>query len=189
MLEKSFQKNIFGESINLIELSIDRLDEMWNYSADSRLYEYFEFEPHQSRDDTEVYLDKLIHRCEEGKSYRWFIEISKTSKVIGTFGVHDINLLRNSCEISYAVSPSYWGKSMFKCTLDMALDMLINKLLFHRIVAITASDNIRSVKSLSNFGFLKEGELQDYYYNNNKDKRYNAMLLALVSDNYTKVYN
>jgi len=54
--------NIYGNEINLIEISLDCLDNMWAYSSDERFYEHFEFDVYKSRDETRDYLLKLTQR-------------------------------------------------------------------------------------------------------------------------------
>ena len=172
-------KNLSNEDIELISLDMKYLDDMFEYSSDPRLYDYFEFPPQKTIKETERYLKKLIKRSSAKSAYWYFIKIKKDSKVIGSLGIHDIDLQRNSCEISYAISPKYWGKGIFSSVMELALDYLINDLSFYRINALTAKDNIRSNKALQKFGFIQEGTLVDYYKKH--DERYfDASLYALL---------
>ena len=52
MMMKLFN-NIYGNKFNLIELSVDYLDDMFQYSSDDRLYEHFEFPPSENLEDKE----------------------------------------------------------------------------------------------------------------------------------------
>ena len=49
---KNLFDNIYGDKINLIELSLDYLDDMFEYSSDDKLYEYFEFIPQRNIENT-----------------------------------------------------------------------------------------------------------------------------------------
>ena len=60
----SLFNDIDGDDIRLIKLSLDYLDDMWEYSSDHRMYEHFEFEPQKKLLDTKKYLNKLIERPE-----------------------------------------------------------------------------------------------------------------------------
>ena len=44
------------------KLSMAGLEEMHRYSKDSRLYEYFEFEPFREIEETKAYIQKLFKR-------------------------------------------------------------------------------------------------------------------------------
>ena len=172
-------KNITGSKIKLIDLDLKHLDDMFEYSSDARLYEYLEFEPHKKSDDTKVYLKNLIKRSNQQNAHWWFIQLRDTLKVIGSFGIHDIDMNRNSCEISYALSPKYWGKKIFSDVMKLALDYLVKDLSFHRIMVVTAKNNVRSIGAIKKFKFEQEGILKDYYHDSD-NKRYDAAIFSLV---------
>ena len=53
-------KNISGPKIKLIDLDMKYLDDMFEYSSDSRIYEYLEFEAHKTKNDrTKLYCKKV----------------------------------------------------------------------------------------------------------------------------------
>ena len=116
--------NIYGDKFNLVELSFDYLDDMFEYSSDDRLFEYFEFPPQKNYPNTKEYLENLIKRSNRDDAYWWFIQLKESSKVIGSFGMHEIDLRKGCCEISYAVSPNYWGSGAFMEILNMFLQRL-----------------------------------------------------------------
>ena len=74
--------------------------------------------------------------------------------------MHNINLTKRSCEIGYGLHPDVWGKKYFKEVLSLVIDYLFNDLNFHRIVAITNSNNLPSIYGLISLGFIKEGKLK-----------------------------
>ena len=118
-------KNITGKKLKLIDLDMKYLDDMYEYSSNPRMYEYFEFEAHKTKNETKSYLKKLIKRSNKKNAHWWFIQLKKSSKIIGSFGVHDIDRIKNSCEISYAISPKYWGKNVFSEVMEIVLDYLV----------------------------------------------------------------
>ena len=158
---KNLFDNIYGDNINLIELSLDYLDDMFEYSSDDKLYEYFEFIPQRDIENTREYLVNLMKRSDRTNAYWWFIQFKETSKVVGTFGIHSIEIRRGNCEISYAVSSNYWGKGVFIEALNMVLKSLFNDFNFHRVTAVTSSQNIRSINALKKVGFKEEGVFRD----------------------------
>jgi adenylylsulfate kinase len=178
--------NISDENIELVELDMKYLEDMFEYSSDPRLYEYFEFPPQQTIEETKEYLERLIERSNIESANWVFIKTKKDSKIIGTFGVHDIDLMRNSCEISYALSPNYWGKGIFSATMKLALNHLINKLHFYRITAVTAKNNIRSTQALQKYNFIQEAVFIDYYRNLNGDYFDASQYTLLISKNKEK---
>lgn len=172
-------KNLIGAKVNLIDLDLKYLDDMFEYSSDKRLYEHLEFEPHNNKKDTEKYLINLIKRSNEQNAHWWFIQLKDTLKVIGSFGIHDINMSRSSCEISYALSPKYWGEKIFSDVMKSVLDYLIDDLSFHRIMVTTAKKNTRSIGAIKKFNFEQEGMLKDFYHDSNNN-RFDAVIYSLV---------
>lgn len=183
MMRNKIRNKIEGDFVNLVPLSVSCLDDMWEYSSNPLLYEHFEFNQQMKKNETKVYLEKLIERSNGYKAHWWFIKINDESKVVGTIGVHEIEESRKSCEISYAVSPDYWGKGVFVSALDLMLKYLTNEMKMHRITATTSEKNIRSINALKKFGFCEEGMMRDYYCGENG--YFNAILLSLIVNNST----
>lgn len=175
--------NIVGDNFNLIELSFDYLNDMFEYSSDERLYEHFEFQPQTDLNQTKEYLVNLIERSKKDDSHWWFIQSKSNQKVIGSFGLHEIDFRKGCCEISYAISPEYWGSGAFMEVLNNSLRRLFYDFNFHRITAVTASLNFRSINALKKVGFKEEGLFQDFYLDY-KGNRGNATSLALLSKDY-----
>ena len=182
----SLFNDIDGNDIRLIKLSLDYLDDMWEYSSDHRLYEHFEFGPQKKLLDTKKYLNRLIERSNGVDAYWWFIQIKETSKVVGSFGIHHIDFHRNACEISYAVSPKYWGKGIFIKSLTAVLKTLIYNFNFHRITAVTSSSNVRSINALKKVGFKEEGVFRNFYCGEG-GIRFDATTLSLLDFEYIPV--
>ena len=78
-------KNITGKKLKLIDLDMKYLDDMYEYSSNPRMYEYFEFEAHKTKNETKSYLKKLIKRSNKKNAHWWFIQLKKSSKIIGSF--------------------------------------------------------------------------------------------------------
>jgi ribosomal-protein-alanine N-acetyltransferase len=176
-------KDIFGKDINLIKLDMNQVHDMWKYSNDPKMYEHFEFGPPKSISDTKDYLKRLITRSNGIDAYWWFIQLKETKKIVGSFGVHDIDYHKKSCEISYGLSPSLWGKGVFINALNLVLDRFIRQFDFYRITAVTSSNNIRSIKALKKIGFKEEGSFRDFYLKDN-GVRYNATILSLLAHEF-----
>ena len=174
---------LYGKRIRLSELSLSGLQDMYEYSKNRLLYKYFEFEPQKNRKETKEYLIKLLKRSEAENAHYWFIRLIGDNKIIGTFGVHDIDQRKKSAEVSYGMSPDYWGKGFFKETLRIVLDYLFFECNFYRVNATTRSDNLPSVKGLESVWFQKEGVLRDYYLSYNGE-RHDAAILAILRHEY-----
>ena len=63
-------REIQNNQIKLISLNIKYIDDMWEYSKQKTLYEYFEYDCHKNKKETESYLKKLIKRTEKNARKR-----------------------------------------------------------------------------------------------------------------------
>ena len=180
--------NLYGDRINLIDLidvGIRGLDDMYEYSCKPSFYKYLEYEPHKTKDETLAYLYKLIERSKSESGHYWFIMYIENQKIIGSFGLSEIDFRKGSLEIGYGLSPEYWGIGLFNETLMMVLRYLFAKLNYCRVSAKTASVNIHSIKALEKVGFIKEGVMRDYYLST-EGTRYDATLLSILRDEFYK---
>ena len=181
-------ESLEGQKASLINLDENYLDDMWEYSSDERLYEFFEFGPPAEKQELIDYFHLLLRRASKEDAHWWFVRCNGEDKVIGSFGFHDYSSSRKSCEISYAISPSYWGRGFFSEALELGLDFLFDKLDANRICATTAADNLRSIKALEKRGFRKEGQLREFYKNENRGY-FDAVILSLLKSNNPSLKN
>jgi len=178
-------KNLETDRTKLTKINESALYDMFEYSKNSLLYKYLEFKPHKLLDDTRKYLQKLIKRCEEGNAHYWLIRLKNNNKLIGTFGVLNIDLRKMDAEIGYGLSPEYWNQGYFKEVLKAVLIFLFEEKNFHRIWATTQSDNVPSIKGLKSVGFVEEGLLREHYYSFD-GKRHDAKILSILLREYNE---
>ena len=174
-----------SERLEFIGIGMFGLEDMHEYSVIDDFYKFLEFPAHKDKKDTEEYLKKLIRRSERDDAHYWFIRLKENGKIIGTFGLHDIDWRKNIGEVSYGISTKYTRKGFFKESLSRIMDYAFQDLSFHRLCATTRFDNIGSIKGLNKCGFLEEGNLRDYYLNPD-GTRYDAVILSILKAEYIK---
>ena len=183
-LKKPTFSNQLGERLDLIKVNMKGLDDMHEYSILPKFYRYFEYGPFTSKKETRKYLKRLIELTKSSKCHYWFIRL-KDGKIIGTFGVGDINVNRLSAEISYGISPFFWGHGYFQETLNLALNHMFFDLGFYRISSKIHSENTNSIKSLKKIGFKKEGILRDFLSFKDR-KRANVITFGILKHEFTR---
>ncbi len=117
-------KDLHSERLDLVQINKDGLPDMHEYSIKREFYEYLEFEPFKTIEETKEYLEKLIKRSNSEIAHYWYIRLKENKKVIGTFGLLDYNIRKGSTEIGYGLSPDYWGGGFFKETFMIVLKHL-----------------------------------------------------------------
>jgi [ribosomal protein S5]-alanine N-acetyltransferase len=174
-----------GKRVKLIHLDDKWLDDMFEYSSNPLLYKYFEFEPQKTFIESKNYLTRLKERNNVDTAHYWFILFKNENKVIGSFGIHDIDWRKKDGELSYGISPEYWGKGIFQEILQIVLEFLYKIRGFHRLIATTREDNYPSIKGLEKIGFIKEATLRDYYLSYD-GSRYNAVIMSILNNEFKK---
>jgi len=175
--------DLYSDRINLKQIGMYGLDDMYEYSIIDSFYDFLEFLPQKSINDTKEYLEKLLTRHHNDNAHYWFVELKENNKIIGSFGIHDIDWRKKIGEVSYGISPNYGKKGYFSEALHTVLKHCFKEMQFHRVCATTRVDNIGSIKGLLKIGFKKEGILRDYYLNY-EGKRYDAAILAILKKDY-----
>jgi [ribosomal protein S5]-alanine N-acetyltransferase len=156
-----------NRNLYLTKVTMDGLEEMHEYSKDERLYKYFEFKPFKSIKETRQYLQKLIDRIGtailDRKYMYWFIRTIKDNKIVGSIGLIDIELGRDSASWGYAIAPEVWGKGYILETQLIITNYFFDVLKMNRLWGITSTENGPTISSILSAGFQKEGVLRDYY--------------------------
>lgn len=175
--------DLLGRSLRLSELDASGLAEMYAYSHDPAFYEYLEFPPHRSIEDTASYIEKLCRRMEDGNAHYWFVRRKVDDAIVGSFGVHSIDWRKGSAEIGYGIAPAHWGRGYFSEAARLVLDHLFRGLHFYRVTATTVVSNLASTRGLERLGFEREGVFRGYYLTE-AGERLDAGVYALLRDDY-----
>jgi ribosomal-protein-alanine N-acetyltransferase len=161
--------NDFSKDIYFERLSISGLEEMHRYSIDVRLYEYLEFDPFLTIDQTRAYLEKLLNRISNNgdkSAMYWFIRRKSDDYLIGTAGIVNINFNRKSAEWGYGIDPELWGYG-YIFQIQEALKYYVFEILnLNRLEGITMINNEKTKSSLIACGMKNEGILRQFYCKN-----------------------
>lgn len=149
------------------------LEEMHKYSIDERLYEFFEFKPFKTIEDTQNYIKKLLN---ERMSYNgnkkrgmyWFIRRSSDKKLIGTASLTNIQYSRKSIEWGYGIDPNLWGYGYILKIQEILKKYVFEELSFNRLHGITMLGNEKTISSILSCGMTNEGIVRDYYFKDGK---------------------
>jgi ribosomal-protein-alanine N-acetyltransferase len=155
--------------------NIDAGDLVLREILESDSKDYFEY---MSRDEMEGFLTKenrpqTLEKAEEELKYwgslfptkrsiYWAIALKDTNQMIGTAGFNMISFVNSRAEISYDLSPEYWGRGVMLKSIKAILRFADLSLGIIRVQATVITDNDRSIKVLERCGFIKEGLLQKY---------------------------
>ena len=156
-----------SREIYLTRISMDGLEEMYEYSKDERLYQYLESDPHESIKDTEKYLRSFLDQVGDKVMGRtrivWFVRRVSDSKIIGTAGLIYIDYARQMTSWSFGLSPEYWGKGYTLGLLEIMKKYVFDDLCMNRIHGDTWSENKPVIGALLATGVQNEGILRQRF--------------------------
>jgi ribosomal-protein-alanine N-acetyltransferase len=169
-----------GARIRLISPRDEYLDDILEYSVMPRFYDFLEYAPFKDKQETRNFLDKIQKRSDGVTGHYWFIYHKEAKKVIGTFGILDIDKRKGSAELGYGLSPVFWGSGLFSEALNLVIDYFFALPWSHRLFVKTAEANTASINAVLKAGFQQEGVFRDYYLNEKTGQRSNAVLLSML---------
>ena len=159
--------NDSNRNIYFTRISMSGLEEMHAYSIDERLYEYLEFEPFKTIEDTKHYLQKLMGLESDGHSEKtaicWFVRKVADDKMIGTARLVDIDYKRQSVVWGYGIDPRLWGKGYIFEIQELLKEYIFEKLCLNRLSGMTMVNNERTKSALLATGCREEGIFRQYY--------------------------
>lgn len=99
---------------------------------------------------------------------RWTIVRKTDDQRIGTCGFHKWSRPHRRAEIGYDLSPAYQGYGYMTEAVEAMLQHGFRRLKLHRIEALVAVENTRSLALLQRVSFQQEGLLREYFWSNGK---------------------
>ncbi|WP_285767482.1 GNAT family N-acetyltransferase [Peribacillus sp. SI8-4] len=102
----------------------------------------------------------------ENRAIRWGIERSDTKELIGTIGFHAYSPKYRRAEIGYELDPAHWHMGFASEALKEVMAYGFRNLALTRIGAVVFLENRPSSELLIKHGFIQEGILRSYIYQN-----------------------
>ena len=153
--------------IYFTHFSLSGLEEMHRYSKDERLYEFFEFDPFKTIDETKAYIEKLLNHMSgepiERNAMYWFVRRKSDDYLIGTAGLLNLNYGRQSIELGYGMDPALWGYGYILQIQESLKKFTFEVLELNRLHGVTMVENDRTIQSVLASGMRHEGILRDFY--------------------------
>ena len=165
----------------------ESLIDFHKYSLNEKLYEFFEFEPFKSFEDTNNYYQKMLKRMNIDKThYFWFVYRKKDNKLLGTANLASINFERGSVEWGQGIDPDLWGLNYNLEIQEMLKHYIFDVLFFNRLFGQTMVTNKRAIAGVKASGCSFEGILRDFY---KKDNIFiDAWMYSILSKEYYAEY-
>ena len=165
-------KNLFhlldGDNVYFKALSLDDAIEIHKYASDENVARYIGWSLTHKLEETLDLIEGMIKKESRGTGLYASIVHKETDIVIGTCMFFSFDKVANHAEIGYVLRADYWNKGYGTEVVRIMTDYAIEYLGLHKLHARVVEKNIGSSKILENNGYVKEGQLADYYYIDNQ---------------------
>ncbi|OIK11794.1 GNAT family N-acetyltransferase [Bacillus sp. MUM 13] len=144
-----------GERIKLRPVSLDDVDDMYEYTSDEETTRYI-YDQHTDVNQTKKMIANYYMKEPIGM---YAIVLKESNKMIGTFEfrIHEWN---NSGELGFTLNSHFWGKGYMTEAGKLILELAFHTLGLDRVYAGHDVRNDASGKVLSRLGMTYEGTLR-----------------------------
>lgn len=155
----------------------DKYD-VYKLRSDKRVSEFIHRKLCNSYDEALTYINLCNTFISKNESVIWAVCTLNEGKFIGTICLWNILREHLRCEIGFEVFPEYQGKGFMSEAVENILRFGFNDMNLHSIEGRVIPGNVRSIKLLEKFGFVKEGQFRDYFFH--KGKFYDMAVYSLL---------
>lgn len=154
------QPDIVTERLLLRKLSPDDAPAIFEYGSREAVTRNVLFPQHESLADSEAFLAKIFDQKGIEFGVVWGIVLKENGKLIGTIGLHHINLENKRLEVGYALHDDYWNKGIVTEATKALINSVYCNTNINRIEALCVSDHVRSYRVMEKAGMQFEGILR-----------------------------
>jgi RimJ/RimL family protein N-acetyltransferase len=98
--------------------------------------------------------------------FQWGIARREDDRVIGTCTLKDLDATHRRAELGYALGRDSWGTGIAREAIHRVVGFAFDELELHRLEADVDPRNRRSIRSLEQEGFTREGHLRERWHVN-----------------------
>jgi N-acetyltransferase len=148
-----------GETIKLIPVSMDHLEDLWEAAKPDEIWTYMATKV-RTKDEMKQMIDSALKDRENGTGYT-FTVVNNEDRVIGSTRFLDILTQHKSAEIG----STWYHPDVWRTKVNTECKYLLLKLAFEtwdltRVQLKTDSRNLRSQQAIARLGAVKEGILR-----------------------------
>jgi len=152
---------IHATRVSLRELTERDVDSLYTIFSDPNVMRYWSSTPFEDRDAAKKLLGEIQDGFARRQIFQWGIARRTDDVIIGTNTLFRLESNRHRAEIGFALGGEHWGKGYMQESLNALLGYAFSEMTLHRLEADVDPRNERSIKTLEQLGFQKEGYLRE----------------------------
>lgn len=152
--------------LRLTEVEPDNAYALFTIFSNPEVVMYYGMDPMHELAQAEKIIEHFKNTYETKKGMRWAITIKDGNQFVGTIGLNNLALGMKKAEVGFEIHPEFWRAGITSEALHAVLDYSFDELGLHRIGAVTFPANVASIGLLKKSGFIEEGKLRSYLFQN-----------------------
>lgn len=154
------QPEIMTERLRLRPLRADDASAVFAYASKPSVTKYVLFHTHESIKDSEDFIATVQMQSGTGFGLVWAIDSKASGRMIGTIGIHNVDLEIGSVEAGYALDDREWGNGYASEALAGVIATVFAHAPILRIEAHCVAEHTASARVMEKAGMQYEGTLR-----------------------------
>ena len=118
------------------------------------------------KEEVKELLDKYIGLYEKEDYYRWAITDKESGECIGQIAYFLVDSKNHFAEIEYCIGSAFQCRGLATEATKAVIAYGFDRIHLHKVQICTKTINLPSKKVIEKCGFIYEGTLRDYFYDN-----------------------
>ena len=153
--------------LRLRKLTPEDTDHYFRYLFGSEsVSRYMLWNPHKDISESAASIQKVLHRYEEGRCYRWAIAHKETDSLMGIIDLLRFDEESESCSFAYMLGQPFWGCGYGTEALKAVFSFAFTEMEVKSIIADHMAENPASGRVMEKSGMRKIGFLPKKYEKN-----------------------
>ena len=154
------------ERLLLTEVTQDHSSALFEIFSNPQVIKYYGMDPMYEQTQADKIIKHFKSNFETKKGIRWAIMMKDRNQFVGTIGLNNLALGMKRAEVGFEIHPDFWRSGITSEALQEVLNYSFTELGLHRIGAVTFLANDASIGLLTKNGFIEEGKLRSYLFQN-----------------------
>ena len=164
--------------LRLTEVEPDHAPALFAIFSNPEVVKYYGMDPMHELAQAEKIIEHFKSTYETKRGMRWAITIKDGNRFVGTIGLNNLALGMKKAEVGFEIHPDFWRSGITSEALQAVLDYSFEELGLHRMGAVTFPANSASIGLLKKNGFVEEGKLRSYLFQNGHS--HDALIFSIL---------
>ena len=173
------------ERLNLVQITEEHTKSYFDIMSRDEVTKYYGMTSLKRLEDAEKMITSFPKTFNSNRGIRWGMVVKESDAFIGTVGLNNLNAGSKRAEVGFELHPSFWNKGYTSEAVKEVITYSFNVLGLHRLGAVTFPQNDASISLLKKLGFLKEGTLRGYLFQNNES--HDAFVFSLLATDHSMI--